>query len=455
MSDTVSTPPHHPTYKVRLSTASISEILHQVYPGSQLQRCEQLRRGESFNNRIYFLDVNILSASEGSTTAELVLKLSGHQFDAKKVQNEVGAFLLLSHFCATIPIAKIVAWSEDSTSISFVRDGNLKLLPGVERLEKPAESQWKGGWILQTRLPGRVLTVDDLEHARGTHMLRQLASHMAAWRTQIPDPGLIGNIRFADDHRSSRIRAWDDVSISGLTGLTVGGLLLMHQHDKKPLSSCLKYYSYQLQDQIQHLKNLPELAALRNSIEEQVTDLAHRLPKLPFLSSTKIRFSHMDFSPRNILVSENGDGTLEVTGILDFEFSAFLPSTSEFLNSIVNQSDDWPLQHYKKFMAELQKIEDERSANNPGSTLIDVPNSEPPTTPCQDEEQCRCSFHSLQHLGVLESIIGSTAPWWIMPTSHAGREAELEQECAKAAKIVLDGIEKLRPLWESQSHEAD
>jgi hypothetical protein len=303
--------------------------------------------------------------------------------------------------------------------------------------------------VLQTRLPGRILTSEDLDHPMGSALLPQLAGYMAAWRTQIPDPGVIGGIIFADLQSSNRIQGWDGAACSGMTGMGVGGLLLMHEYDKRPLSSCREFYSYQLQDQIKHLSRLPEYAVLRTSIEEQVSNFARRLPKLPFLSDTKIRFSHMDFSPRNILVSKNAHGTLEVTGVLDFEFAAFLPSTSEFLNSIVNQSTDWPLRHYKKFMAELQKLEDEKHTGVAGVS-VDVPNAEPPpTTPCKDAERCLCSYHTLQHLGVLESIIGSTAPWWIMPNSHVGKREELEQECTKAARIVLEGVEKLRPFWDT------
>lgn len=103
-------------------------------------------------------------------------------------------------------------------------------------------------------------------------------------------------------------------------------------------------------------------------------------------------------------------------------------------------------------MSELRRIEDERDASDPSAPTIDIPGTDPPPEPCENAAQCLCSYHTLRHLGELESIIGSTAPWWISASSHIGKEEELERECAKAADIVLGGIERLRPFWEHTTH---
>lgn len=440
------TPPHHPTYNVKLSQARITQIIGVLYPGAKVVQCQQLPRGKSFNNRIYFLDVETDGEESSASTLELVLKLCGHYFGATKVQNEVGALFLLDRLCPTVPSSKIVAWSEDGATATMLRNGEITECNSMD------SSAVKGavtdpGWVLQTRLPGRVLTFEDLDGPQGVSIIRELARHMAEWRTSIPNVASIGSIRLPGND----LETLSQQKLNGAplpAGLSIGGLILTHKYDPKALTSWLQYYDYQLRDQYEHLMESPELSRLRSQIQGPVSDLLGRLQKLPFLTSTGVRFSHMDFSPRNILISENATDGPIVTGILDFEFSAFLPSQSEFLNGLVNQSDDWPPHHYRDLLEELQRLESEGAASDQPRQSIDVPSTDPPEKTCKALARCICSYHTLRHLSVLESIIGSTAPWWISANSHIGKEQELGEECDKAANIVLGGIKTLSVFWD-------
>lgn len=88
-----STPPHHPTYNVHLSAETIHKIVSAACPGQSLS-FEPLSSGKSFNNRIYFLEVE--NAEEGAQKQSLVLKVSGQFFRPDKVQNEVSCLMLVT-----------------------------------------------------------------------------------------------------------------------------------------------------------------------------------------------------------------------------------------------------------------------------------------------------------------------------------------------------------------------
>src|SRR5271156_6768204 len=89
-----STPPHHPTYNVHLSAETIHKIVSAACPGQSLLSFEPLSSGKSFNNHIYFLEVE--NAEEGAQKQSLVLKVSGQFFRPDKIQNEVSCFMLLT-----------------------------------------------------------------------------------------------------------------------------------------------------------------------------------------------------------------------------------------------------------------------------------------------------------------------------------------------------------------------
>lgn len=450
MSATSETPPHHPTYNVRLAETTISAIVGRVYPDGRLLGCHQLDSGKSFNNRIYFLDVEPRSGEGSRAPIKLVLKVCGQYFGANKVQNEISALLLLKHLCPTVPVSRPIAWSQTGNIISALHDGKIRYIADGSQPTTPDDFVACQGWVLQTRLPGRILTLEDLDGAHGASVLQQLAECMAAWRTQVPSPGLIGNMRFVEEGEPAiSTAATSFLDITSQMSAAIGGLILTYKYSPAPLTSWAGYYRYKLIDQYEHLLGTPELSTLRSAIQTQISHFLPQLPKLPFLSDPGIRFSHMDFSPRNVLVSDDvSNSRLIVTGILDFEFAAFLPAPSEFLNSLVNQADDWPLHHYRTIMAELHRIESEASAPSKTGPSIAVPSIDPPPEECQNSDRCVCSYHTLQHLSALEGIIGCTAPWWINSTSHVGRDEELEKECQNAADTVLKGIQQLQVFFE-------
>lgn len=431
MSSETSTPPHNPTYGVKLSTEQLEAIVAVALPPQKLVQSSELARGKSFNNRIYFLEVEANSTGP----QRYVLRVCGHFFGKRKVQNEVGWLLKLKQYCPSIPVPEVVAWSEEGDTVETSNRGALDLSNHQKAISKH-------GWVLQTRLPGRVLTIEDLDGPHGSAILHQLALHLATWRTDLPSDGAIGNMS---------LPSLDDRSVSALTAtrdFVAAGLLLTHTQETPPggLQNWSEYYQFLLSDQYGHMMRSPQLEPLRAVVEDDVERFLKRLFSLPFLAGeAEARFTHMDFAPRNILLADAADVDQppQVSGILDFEFSAFLPAPAEFLNSLVNQPDDWPSHHYKTLLTHLRNIENDNSARSQRQSVC-IPVTEPPEPPCEESQRCQCNYHKFECLSVLEAVIANVAPWYIMPNSHA--EDSLQAECQKAAKIVQEGIKRLEML---------
>lgn len=392
---------------------------------------ETLEHCKSFNNRIYFLKLIRIHDDERSQL-DLVLKVCGHYFGSSKVQNEVGTLLLLNQYCSSVPTPKVFAWSTDGKTVERLHDSNVEeVLPTSKELRGLSH-----GWVLMSRLPGRIIQPTDLEGQHHPKLLQQLAQHVFTWRTALPEVKHIGNIRF--ESQSSHPLP---INVQN-KGFTIGGLILTHKYSPAAYSCWSDYYEYTIRDKYEHLLSAPELKSLAKRIAEPVSSFLPLITRLPFLAQDKIEFTHMDLSPRNVLISEDplqDDAPPVITGIIDWEFAAFLPSPMEWLQGLINQCDDWPEIRYKEFLTYLSELEQETEKEAP----IDLPMLNPPELECVKADRCLCGYHVFKHLSLLEKLIENVAPWWVTPTAYLDREAELEEVCHTAEKIVFDCIEKL------------
>ncbi|GAM91564.1 hypothetical protein ANO11243_096160 [Dothideomycetidae sp. 11243] len=339
-----STPPHHPTYNVRLDEADISDIIHLVDPSRTVLSVEQLESGRSFNNRIYFIRVTPSDDSNDATAdiEDFVLKVSGQFFGPDKVQNEVACLHLIEHHCPPVPVPRVVAWCEGGKSalkvLTRFEDGQSNILT------RSADTDAKRGWLLLSRVPGRPLETTDLDDKEnGREIMQQLASIVTQLRTKIPTADRFGNIAISglEQHRGSLHAS-----------LEVKGLILRHLIPDRPILTALEYYHIRLQDQLQKLETEPALTLLREKIAARVRHFtSHSLPTLP-QSASKPTFTHYDFSPRNVLVSDCSPA--RVTGLVDFEFAGFFPAEEDFANTAVNNEGDWPADAYEWFLEGLE-----------------------------------------------------------------------------------------------------
>ena len=411
----VSTPPHLPTYHVTLSHERIEVIVNHVYPEHNVTSIRQLESGKSYNNRVYFVGIESVQdhTDKNITPRGLVLKLAGHYFDHRKVENELGCLLLLKKYCPDLPIPDAVAWSANGQSIRTVDGRKIEAEKG-----KPFSDH---SWILESRLLGRVLTVADLDSKHGHRILQQLAKYVTMWRTQVPDSLLWGNLRIQASRRSPEPDNTIADLIPGKT-FAVDAFLLNNFY----WPNTLLYYPTLAQDQLARLKKEPHFS--RNKLaygREWETWANEELPNLPLCQKGKCILTHLDFSPRNVLIS-NDEGVRRVTGVLDFEFTGYFPLEEEFLNAIVRQEGDWENRHWNVMMQEMARL---------GQKV--------PPTPGIEKEQC---FDETQwkQARIIAKVIDRLAPWDVMEGKY--EDDELKRELDEAAGVVNDGIKKLRQL---------
>jgi hypothetical protein len=412
MMNSASTPPHLPTYQVHLSEQRIKTIIHTTFPDLKVTQVQQLESGQSYNNRIYFIDTLNQKPPQGGAPAPkgLVLKLAGHFFNHRKIENELGCLLLLKKYCPEIPVPEVLAWSCDGRTIDTLDGRHIQAPENQFFSDHP--------WTLISRLPGRSLTVADLDSDQGGAILKRLAGHVVSWRTNVPEMHGWGHLRL----RSAEGMEQHSNSIPGLLPerLFCVETSLFHSFTWPTTG---QYLPTSAADQLARLEKEPQFKwtweAFGKTWKEWVDkDLAQYA-----LAETEVsKLTHFDFSPRNVLVSDV-DGALSVTGVLDFEFAGFFPPTEEFVNAIVRQETDWEGRHWDTIMREMANL---------GQKVPPTPGV--PDDACFDEVEWR-------RLCLIVKIIDRMAPWEVMAGKFA--DEELRRELEDAAKTVNEGIREL------------
>lgn len=426
MSD--STPPNWPIHNVTLTKDEISGLVKHVYPEALLISVEDLSKGKSFNNRIYFLRIQS-NEEERRYEQDIVLKVIGKFFDGRKIQNEVASLLILARFCPDVPVPEVFAWSDDGRQITAIQNGVYAVLsdPVIDPVPPIKEPH---PWVMMSKLPGRILKGEDMRGESGEYIAGQLSNMIKSWRADIPSRDEVGNIK---------LQSAGFTSSNALHGLDtiVSGTLLTDTHSQTPIRTLHEYYNHLLNDQIIKVNTDDIFARLRPLVSGLLKPFQQNtFPHLVcFTRSTLTNhskqqigsiFTHQDLSPRNILVSESKAGSepMTITGLLDLEFAGFFPPEEEYLTSLGRQATDWPA----PFMDLLLHKLDEKGVSIPythahGSEEVD---------------EAGAGFIAL--LKVAE-VIESVAPWWLQAGHVKGKE--LEEELRKAEEVVRKGIEEL------------
>ena len=415
------TPPHHPTFQVHLRADQISGIVRQCLPDYQLLSFEQLQSGKSYNNRIYYLDVEALPSnstlSSFARTQKLVIKVNGRFFGSAKVRNEVACLRLLETYCPNIPSPRVVAWSEGGrteTAESRIATEASKTLASV-RLAAQAD------WILMTRVPGEPISTMQLSSEEIPQVIAQLAGYVADWRTNIPRQPLCGNVcpgakNDGSTYPNLTVRDPDFANL----GFSIGGLIGEDLFPVKPIATLADYFKVRILDRINRLRN-NEVFRRNWAILDSLTAFAENdLPSLKLISakldssivSSPFLFTHYDLSPRNILVSGYPP---RVTGIVDFEFAGFFSQHEEFVNDKINNEGDWSDETYQMYMDNLER------------NGVD--------SPLHGFEKVSWTQHVM-----LEELIQHIAPWWL-PGPHSG--AALEDKLQEAELLIKNRLQSL------------
>ena len=414
------TPPNQPTYGVHFTSAKINEIIAHVFPDRMVESIEPLPSHQSFNNRIYFLE---LTSSAGLEVNDAVLKVSGLFYGALKIQNEVASLFLLEKNCPAIPAPRVLAWSANGSESVYIversSEGAIKFKISAHPLSDDDDDSSDHGWMLLSKRPGRVLDGSDLRGEAGTKIMRQLAGFVCQMRQKIQHDTFVGNLTLEPDLADPRIVDVLGEIYLGLK-IKVEGLLNCKDIPVTIVASDLEYYETRLRDQLIRLDTEKVLASNRLEISPLVERfLVSGLSELHlFKQQTPPVFTHYDLSPRNVLLSESGS----ITGLLDFEFAGFFPQEEEFANIEVSNEGDWPADAYATFLNELEFL----GVKTPLKGFSEI---------CWTEAK------------LLMKLIENIAPWFLGGDSHM-EDAELRQECQKAAENVRSCIEEFSKLSE-------
>lgn len=239
-----STPPHHPTYHVNLTTSAIRQIVNQALPHAWLVSATPLPSGFSYNNRIYIV---IISKNDhdgqSQREEELILKVCGRFWTRTKTINEVACLRLIHKSCPELPVPRVISYSADRKT------------DGVDQ-----------EWILMTKLPGKPLASIKLNEDDMSGLMADLAMILRSLRTEINTKGLIGNL----------VRVADEVEVGGLVDLPAakGG----------PWKSYLDYYRAILENRVSVMETDPRYQQNRRLVSCSI----HYFSRCIFFSWAKV-----------------------------------------------------------------------------------------------------------------------------------------------------------------------
>ncbi|KAF4335460.1 kinase-like domain protein [Fusarium beomiforme] len=406
-----STPSHHPNFGVHMSTESIESVVHFIFPNTTAIEVEPLPSFKSFNNRIYYLHCHKNTTGENTKHIDpLVLKINGRVFGAEKIQNEVSCLRLLEDFCPGIPVPRALAWSQDGTTIETRDSQSLEM-----KLSAINESH--GGWILMTRVPGEPIDLSVINENDRFQIATQLADHVTNWRQNTPLQRYAGNLYFkqVDDLDVDPDIVLPALNGSGGVDLFVRGMLGEELHCPCGIDSLADYYQLRIENKVKALETSETFAPNKNLINCLQIFVQKNLPTLRGIKTEEdlFAFTHYDLSPRNILVSGH---PLQITGIVDFEFSGFFPTLDEFLSDCIANEGDWPKDMYEVYLKRLE-------SNGIPTPLEGIPRD-------RWEQMC-----------LLEELVEKIAPWWL-PGEHQGEK--LEEELKRVKVRVEEVLAKLR-----------
>lgn len=465
------TPRANPNFDIFFSDGKIKSVVERCLPGVKQDQMniEHLPTGKSFNNRIYFInlsepvlttrpewknsDVDVDRSKTQIQSSFLVLKIAGHPFGRTKVQNEVACLLLLEKYCPSIPCPKLIAWSDDGKKIRTpqfprgFRDTEPKDVPvlaiqaedgtPMENVRKDTEGQ---GWMLITREPGRPINNDDLSGKAGDELMRQIAAHVATWRTNMPSAKATGNLRIAaKNSKPSPAGLLYDKAI--LPGYEVHiDSLITQTAPSSALTSTEKYYALLFKNALKKLKDKQLLQYLSDEVYNIVKQfMDNTFPKLPIFRGTdQMVFTHNDLSARNVLAAPNASGGVNVSAVIDFEFAGFFPMYEEFAGHMQNDNEEWALKKWSVFLTELNKrnaLPEAIAANIPAPSAVG-------NHPDKCFEFGTDEFHQAT---LLSRASINAAPWFIKEEKdYAKGELKKELNAAKArvenAITLLEGM---------------
>lgn len=401
-----------------MSREEIVKISSLKFPGSRLVSVQALSTSKSYNNRIYFLELQHHPDSSQPSevaTQTYALKVNGRFWGTEKVQNEVACLNLLERHCPEAPTPAVYAWSGDGHEVWCATPNESGDRNAYTACQMDGKTATHGGWILMSKVEGEPIPTDGQDDATYKELGRQLANFVAGWRRQIPRQPLCGNVTMPCGGKNPSNQ---DSKDQNADHVVVQGILMDNIKPSEPLRDPNTYYKVRMQDKMRELKDSDTYAPNRHLLPILQQFLDNDLPHLELTGGSKddscgyFMFTHYDLSPRNTLIRLDPP---QIVGLVDFEFAGFFSPFEEFLNDYIGNGGDWPAPFYTAYQTQLE----ERGISTPIGSM--------------DKALWNRNYW-------LESMLNYIAPWWL-PGKHEGDA--LEKQLKKAEQLVLTSLKKV------------
>lgn len=266
-----------------------------------------------FNNRTYVVRTE-------DPKAEFVIRLTGNCWTRMKTENEVAA---ISHLSSQTNLAPT--------------------LPTILAFSSSKERSGVGSeYIVMSKLRG--VPLDEIFLGLSSMQKKKVLRGIAALLGEMKMLAFssIGSLQFDDNDASScgeGFKLVEDRGGSVYSRIVVGPGL---EAGCGPFQTYLEYLRATCTTELKHLKGCPFLMEEQRDDEStSMTELIARIEKFvdvmcdprrtkfgEDVTNVSIVFTHGDFEPRNMLVDED---TLEITGLVDFEFSGAFPEDDDWM----------------------------------------------------------------------------------------------------------------------------
>lgn len=308
-----------PKVGVKLSLDQANLIIKRHFPHLMATNISHINRG--YNNRVY-----IVTTSGGE---EYILRLSGRFWTRFKTENEVVALVCMAKRCKEVLVPKVYGYCTDKEKSGI--NAEYILMQKIEG--EPLEDVWDN-----LDLTGKMKIVDQI-----ARILGQIQS------VKFPR---IGSFQFASDPIGSSYGIGVDIE-NDITDIEKVILVARGvEYEGGPFDSFIDYFRSTCETEIEFLKNCEFMKAAEGYKErlQRIQKFVGAFEKLETFPDTiniealecvPFVFTHGDFEPRNLMVNKD---TMQITGVLDWEFSGSYPVDEEWFTGFAfvdSDTTDW------------------------------------------------------------------------------------------------------------------
>ena len=212
--------------------------------------------------------------------------------------------------------------------LSYVRQNSTLPVADVVKFDPTTNNPLKSGYVVQTRLPGISLVSiwDELTHEQKCKVAREVGRIILALQALTnPTPGIIESSSADNGSPKFIVRPFDIKSPYDDNWKAKIPNYASDAEDQTPVQTPEEWFGTQFGRWLAHelLENPAQI--LYWDYQYQFVQVAKQMSSLDILGDGYNCLYHFDLAARNIMVQIPGDGSLTVTGVLDWDSAAFAP----------------------------------------------------------------------------------------------------------------------------------